>query len=186
MTPHQAALLRRHWQLVAAVLVFAAFALVHVLVFQPAARRYHLALKRAADLGMPLETEAPPPMMPPRVLALLVDNALPSGGDAGGNAGALTSALLEDLTQLTNKHGMQVLMTEPGTTAQQAHSVQVRAHLRIRCSFSQFVSFLDDLSRSHQLIAIERFSLSHQEGTPELDLWVNRYVLKQTQTGKRT
>jgi len=186
--PLMAAQLRRHWQLVVAVLVFAAFVVVHLLIFQPAAQRYHLALKRAGDLGLTLETETPPPMMPPRVLALIVENALPT--TAAGmerESGALTASLLEDLTQLTTRHGLQVLATEPGITAQENQAVQVRAHLKIRCSFSKFVAFLDDMSRSNRLIAVDRFDLTTDPpAEPLLDLWVTRYIIKQPEPARRS
>jgi hypothetical protein len=186
--PVLAAQLRRHWQVVAAVLVFLAFTVVHLLVFQPSARRYQAAIKRAAGLGLALEAENPPPMMPPRVVALLTDNSLPT--TAAGmerESGALTAALLEDVSQLTARHGMRVMSTEPGTTAQEPRAVQVRAHLTIQCTFQQFVAFLDDLSESNQLIAVDRFELAPGgSGRNVLELWVTRYILKQTERRVRS
>jgi len=180
--------IRRHWQVTAALLIFLAFGVVHLLVFQPAAQRYRSAIKRAGDLGLALDTESPPPIMPPRVLALLTDNALPA--TAAGmerESGALTAALLEDLTQLTTKHGLQVLATEPGITAQETRAVQVHAHLKIRCSYAQFVAFLDDLGRSNRLIAVDRFALAAAPaGKADLDVWVTRYILKQVEGRRRS
>ncbi|TMQ69070.1 MAG: hypothetical protein E6K80_12915 [Candidatus Eisenbacteria bacterium] len=125
--------------------------------------------------------------MPPRVLALLTDNSIPASGSAmGQESGAMTAGLLEDLTQLTTRHGLQVLATEPGANVQEAHAVQVRAHLKIRCSFAEFAAFLDDLSRGPRLIAIDRFDfVTGNGGEPVLDLWVTRYILKQTE-GRRS
>jgi hypothetical protein len=61
----------------------------------------------------------------------------------------------------------------------------VRAHLRIQCSFAQFVAFLDDLAHSNRLIAVDRFALATTTtGRNEMDLWVTRYIIKQT-PGKR-
>jgi len=188
ISPVALAQLRRHWQLVGSVLVFAVFAVVHLLVFQPSAQRYRDTLKRAADLGLALDPTSPPPMMPPRVLALLANNALPvTAAGMERESGALTAALLEDLTQLTTKHAMQVLATEPGVTIQEAHAVQVRAHLKIRCSYAEFVAFLNDMSRSNRLIAVDRFDLVSGAGAqPVLDLWVTRYILKQTEGRRRS
>ncbi len=187
INPLLLAQLRRHWQLSVAVLVFALFALAHVLLFQPAAQRYRTALKRAGDLGLALDPDRPPPVMPPRVLALLTDNALPASTGMSQESGALTADLLEQLSQLTTRHGLQVLATEPGATIQEAHAVQVRAHLKIRCSFSEFVAFLDDLSRANRLIAVDRFDLVNAgPGEPLLDLWVTRYVLKQSEGRRRS
>jgi hypothetical protein len=166
-------------------LVLLVFAAAHVAIFQPSAARLQAALKRAGDLGLALDPDRPAPVMPPRVLALVTDNALPASA-VGAESGALTAALLEDLTQLTTAHGMQVLVTDPGVTAQESKAVQVRAHLRIQCSFAQFVAFLDDLGRSNRLIAVDRFALAvGGAGRDQLDLWVTRYILKQT-PGKKS
>jgi Type II secretion system (T2SS), protein M subtype b len=168
--------------------VFALFSVAHALVVQPAAQRYRTALKRAGDLGLALDPDRPPPIMPPRVLALLADNSLPASANGmSQESGALTADLLEELSQLTTRHGLQVLATEPGATLREAQAVQVRAHLAIRCSFSEFVAFLDDLSRSSRLIAIDRFDFTTGEaGEAQLDLWVTRYILAQPETRKHS
>jgi hypothetical protein len=76
---------------------------------------------------------------------------------------------------------MDVIATEPGATARLPRAVQVRAHLRVTCTFGEFVAFLDDLSRSGRLISVDRFGLqSTSSGRQTLDLWLTRYVLKQT------
>lgn len=49
--------LRRHWQVVGAVLVFALFTMVHVAIFQPTANRFRSALKRAGDSGLVFEVD---------------------------------------------------------------------------------------------------------------------------------
>jgi len=185
ISPVLSAQLRRQWQLVAAVVVMLVFVAVHLLIFQPNRKRLETALQRAADLGLALDPDRPAPVMPPRVLALVTDNALPAS--VGSETGALTAALLEDLTQLTNKHGMQVQATEPGVILQEPKATQVRAHLRIQCSFAQFVGFLDDLAHSNRLIAIDRFALATTNtGRNEMDVWVTRYIIKQTSGKRRT
>jgi len=76
---------------------------------------------------------------------------------------------------------MNIIAAEPGVTTRLPHAVQVRAHLRASCSYGEFVEFLDDLTRSGRLTAVDRFSLmSVTPGRQTLDLWVTRYVLKQT------
>jgi hypothetical protein len=184
INPVFSAQLRRHWQVVVSIVVFVLFVVVHLVVFRPNSQRLVAALKRAGDLGLALDPDRSPPVMPPRVLALLTDNALPASS-TGGESGTLTADLLEELTQLTTRRGMQVLVTDPGTTAIEAKAVQVRAHLRIRCSPSQFIAFLDDLGRSNRVISVDRFALvAGESGRDILDLWVTRYILKQT-SGKR-
>jgi hypothetical protein len=80
---------------------------------------------------------------PPRVLVLLATNMLPTG--ATRRVPGPWPPVLE-LTQLTQRHHMRVLITEPGLTSQDSRSVQLRAHLRVQCSYSDFVAFLDDLA----------------------------------------
>jgi hypothetical protein len=184
LNPLVEAQLRRNWQVVTALLVFVLFLVLHLAVFQPAATRYRLALKQAADLGMPLDPSESPHMMPPRVFALLSDNSLPAAEAVQrSNSGSLASSLLEDVTRVTSKAGMEVMATEPGVTAQQAKSIQVKAYLRVSCTYPQFVRFLDELSRSGTLISVERFTLvASNPGRQILDLWVTRLILKQTGT----
>ncbi len=173
--------LRRHWPLVGAVGLFAIFSLVHQVFFQPTARRYGAAVKQASELGLSLDPEKAPVMLPPRVFALVADNALPSAQAQDlGNSGVLTARLLEDFTRMLGQHGMEVMMTEPGAVTQESHSVQVRAYLKVRGRYDQLVSLFDDLARSKTLIAVDRFTLVSQEPAHEmLDIWVSRLVLKQ-------
>jgi len=184
INPVLSAQIRRNWQVVVSIIVFVLFVLVHLVIFRPNSQRLVTGLKRAGDLGLALDPDRSPPVMPPRVLALVTDNALPASS-ASAESGTLTADLLEELTQLTTRRGMQVLVTDPGTTAIEAKAVQVRAHLRIRCSFGQFIAFLDDLGGSNRLISVDRFALVAGESSRDiLDLWVTRYILKQA-SGRR-
>lgn len=179
--PMQLAWLRRQWQLTVAILVFFAFMVIHLAIFRPMAVRYQAAVRKAAALGFPVDQMGATPMMPPRVLALLSDNTIaPAEAVKRGNSGALTAALLEDLTRLTSQHGMEVVSTEPGITAQLPEAVQVRAHLQIRCTYPQFVAFLDEMGRGGRLVSIERFTMqsSGGGGRHQLDLFVTRYYVK--------
>jgi hypothetical protein len=182
MDPVLLAQLRRQWPLVGAVLVFVIFVLVHFIVFQPSLSHYRASLRKAGDMGLSLEPAQAPRMMPARVFALLSDNALPTEtAEAQGNSGELTASLIAEVSRLAGKHGMEVAATEPGATTQQPRSVQVRAHVRVNGSYGEFVGFLDDLSRSGRLISVDKFSLTATEpGRHLLDLWVTRYVLKQS------
>lgn len=174
--------LRRQWPLVSAIVVFLVFLLVHLFVFEPGVKRYQDALRQAGDLGIALDPTSAPKMMPARVFALLSDNALPAAtAEQQGNSGELTASLLEEVTHLASQRGMEVQATEPGATTQLARAVQVRAHVKARCSYAEFVGFLDTLHHSGRLISIDRFSLTNESGSQlQLDLWMTRYVLKQT------
>lgn len=179
MNPFLLATLRRHWQLFGAIGIFLVFFVTHLVGFQPTVRRYRAALKRAASLGLSLEPGKGAPILPPRVFALLADNSMPAAeAQEQGSSGALTSRLLEDLSELMNRHRVQVLATEPGPVTQQAHSVEVHAHLRVRCSYPQFAALLDDLARSPMLYAVDRFQMNAQGGNDQIEMWVSRYVLK--------
>src|SRR5262249_13202192 len=119
--------------------------------------------------------------------ALVTDNSMPAADAVSrGNSGALTGALLEDLTRLTSRHQMQVVAAEPGATVQEQSSVQVRAHLKMNATYAEFLGFLDDLTRDGTLIAVDRFAMvSSGPGRHPLDLWVTRYILKQQTGGHR-
>lgn len=182
ISPLLAAQLRRQWTLVTAAVVFLLFLAVHLIAFQPALGRYKAALKKAGDLGLTLDAAEAPRMMPARVFALLSDNSLPAAtADQQGGSGELASTTLEEITRLAGQHGMSILAAEPGVTTRLPRAVQVRAHLKASCTYGEYVAFLDDLSRSRRLISVDRFSLmSVSSGRQTLDLWVTRYVLKQT------
>jgi hypothetical protein len=173
--------LRHYWQLSAAAAVFLLFMASHVLIFEPAARRMRTVLERAEKLGFALDPNRVPRMMPPRVLALLSNNAMTAQvAKERVDSGVLTAALLEEVTRVATRCGMKITATDPGASTQQPRAVLVRARLRMRCSFGEFVSFLDELSRSGVLISVERFMLvGDSPGDHELEVSVARYVLKQ-------
>jgi len=179
--PILAATLRRNWPLVGVVGFFALFMLVHQLVFQPAARRYQKVVEQASDLGLPLDLSRAPAVIPPRVLALVVDNAL-SNAEALrlGGSGQLTAQLLEELTRTVDVQGLNVLATQPGAIIQQPKFVQVRAYVKVRGRYSGVVSLMDALASGRQLIGVDRFVLVPEDGGQvQLDLWVSRFILKQ-------
>jgi hypothetical protein len=181
MNPILREALRRQWPLIGALGLFLVFVLAHSLIFQPTASRYDAALKRSGEMGLALDPSQMPQTLPPRVFALLADNSMSSAeASQRASSGALTASLLDDLNKLVATRGMEVLVTEPGTVAQMPHSVQVHAHMRIRCRFSQFTSLLDDLSRSGSLISLDRFTLlPNDSGTEMLEVWVSRMILRQ-------
>jgi type II secretion system (T2SS) protein M len=176
---------RRRWQVLVAALVFVLFMVAHALVFQPSVRSMRNTLESANRLGFALDPSRTPRMIPPRVLALLSNNALPENvAVERTESGALTAALLEEVSRLAAGNGMTITAAEPGPATQQPQAVLVRARLRMRCSFAEFVSFLDALSRTGTLISVDRFMLTGDGGSHDLDLSLTRYVLKQT--GRRS
>ena len=178
--------LRRHWQPLLAVLITVLFSFGHLVVFLPARARLERAMKQAQALGVAFDPESPQATMPPRVVGLIAGNALPrSQAMERGASGVLTADLFDQLTDIANRTGVGIIATEPGLTAQQEKAVLVKAHVRADCNYGQFVRFLDALARSDRLIAVDRFVLSQQpSGRQQLDLWVTRYVLKQSAEGR--
>ena len=182
INPILSATLRRHWPLIGAIVILLIFTVTDQLFFAPAVRRYQKAVKQASELGMPIDPGTAPAVLPPRLFALLSDNALPAAeAQDRGNSGELAAQLLEDLTGLMSRHGIQVIATEPGTVSQQPNSVQVRAHLKIRARYGQFVDLLGELAHNNRLYSVDRFQMSADEsGSQLLELWMSRYVLKQS------
>jgi len=187
ISPLLEARLRRHWQVTLAVTLAVLFSLGHQVFFRVVADRYDRAIRRATDLGLAVDPSRPLAVTPPRLLVVLAANMLPANvADVGRESGALAASMLEELTQSTHRHGMQVVVAEPGLTSQESNAVQIRAHLRILCTYPQFVSFLDDLSREGSLLSMDRFSMTEgHEGRSVLDLWVTRYVIKLAPERKR-
>ena len=185
INPILSATLRRHWPLVGAIVIFMVLIVADQIAFQPAARHYRQVFKQATDLGMVLDPNNMPAILPPRLFAVLSENSLTTADAVEkGGSGTLTAALLEDLTTLIGRHGMQAIVTEPGPVTQQAQSVLVRAHAKLSCRYEQFVALLNDVAHGSTLISVDRFTLTTDtSGTETLDLWVSRYILKRTKHG---
>lgn len=175
--------MRRHWQAVVAIVLLALLIAVHLVLFGGAAQSYQRAMKKARDMGLAVDHSRPLVVTPPRVLVLLAANMLPPGTtDINRDGGSLASSMLEELTQLTQRHRMRVVITEPGLTSQDSRSIQTRAHLRVQCTYADFLALLDDLAKEPSLISVDRFAMTQgRDGRQLLDLWVTRFVLKAAQ-----
>lgn len=182
MSPALVAILRRHWPVFGALTLFLVFAITQASVFGPMAGRYDAVLKRSHALGIGVDPEETTPTLPPRVFALLTDHALPAAeAQDRAASGALTAGLLEDLNQIASERGLAVLATEPGPVSQDPQSVRVRAHLKMRGNYAAYVAWLSEIAQSRSLTAVDRFSLqSGDYGAMQIDLWVSRYVVKQS------
>ena len=165
INPLWLAAMRRQWPLVGAVVVFLLFLLVHAVFFRPTADRYQRVVRNAEKLGLSLAPTPGADVIPPRVYALLAENALPaSAAKDEGDSGALSASLVETVSRLAARRGMDVIVTEPAPTTQQPQSVIVRAHMRVRATYAEFVGFLEDLSAQEYLMAVDRFSLQPSGG----------------------
>lgn len=184
ISPVQAAELRRHWRVFGAVAIFLLFFLTHEGCFRPTVRRYELLLKQASEMGLSFDAGESAAILPPRVFTLVSENSVPTAvAQEEESSGTLTAEFLSDLTKMTSAHGLNIIVTEPIPSTQQPNAVQVRAHLRLRCRYDQFVALLDDLARNRKLNSVDRFNLTSQSTDEALvEMWVSRYVLKQTRS----
>ncbi len=174
-----AAALRRHWPILCATSVFVVVMVAHQVIFQPAVKRYTAAMAHARDLGLSLDPAQAEPVLPPRVFARVTDNAMaPNAAVEQASSGVLAARLLEQVSALAQRSGLDVLTSEPGVISQQETSTIARAHMTLRGSYVQFVAFLDALSRGPQLLAMDRFKLTPQGNGLLVEVWVSRLVLK--------
>jgi hypothetical protein len=186
MDPRWTVLARRHWQAILAVAVFLVFALVHAVVFGPTLARYRRVERQAIEMGMPLGPTAAPAVAGARVAALIADNSLNATvAEEQGTSGTLTAGLLDDVTRLAVRSGLEILATEQGLVTQLPASVQVRAHLRLRGGYGDFERLLGAFSRSGTLVTVDRFTLqSRTAGSVEIEVWVSQIILKRAREGR--
>jgi len=186
MNPYWTNLARRNWQTIAALLVCLGFAATHAAAFQPVLARYRRDVRQAAELGMPLDATGTQPAASPRTAALLAGNSLNAAvAEEQGTSGALTAGLLDEVTRLVAKCGLEVVATEQGLVTQLPSSVQVRAHLKLRGRYAAFVDLLGELSRSGSLVAVDRFTLqAGAGGRQDLEVWMSQLILKRTRSAR--
>ena len=177
-------LLRSHWPVLGALLILVVFLLVNQLWFAPTAKRYEAALKRATAAGMPLDPNQLPRIVPPRIFALVADNTLPaSDAQDAANSGTLTAQFIGELTEVMSRRGLRVTTTEPGPLTQDGRVIQVRAHVRAKGRFTDFVNVLDDLARDKRLYGVDRFTVNPETMAEiNVELWMSRLILKGTKS----
>jgi hypothetical protein len=172
------------WPLGAAAVLCAIFIAFHVVVFSPLAQRFHRALEGAAAMGLMVDPSHPTTQLPisPRLFALLADNSLPATeAEARGQSGSLTAEMVQTLSTVAARHGLETVVAEPGLLTQQSGTVELRAHLRLRGGYTGFVGMLDDLARGGRLWTVERFTIRPAAGASEdIEVWMAGCLLKRT------
>lgn len=174
--------LRRFWPALVALLVMALLSSVHSLVFSPLAGRYRQQLQAAGELGAPLDPRLVLAPLPPRVTEMLRQNSL-SEVEANqlSQSGFLATDLVRRLAGAAVSCGIDVAASEPGSVAQTAGTVEVRAQLRLHGRYAQIVKLLDSLAGQRSLYRIERLSLVPLTGgLVEAKLEVARVFLKRS------
>lgn len=172
--------LRRYWPALAALLVLALMWSVHSLSFQPLAQRYQRQLADAGDIGASLDPRLAAAPLPPRVTDLLRRNSVATeDADRLSQSGFLATDLVRKLSGTAVECGIDVVASDPGVASQTPSTLEVRAHLRLRCRYEQYVEFLDDLAEEHALYRIERMSLLPLPNRQvDAELWIARVMLK--------
>ena len=174
--------LRRFWPALAALLMMVLLASVHSLVFSPLAGRYRQQLEAAGELGAPLDPRLVLAPLPPRVTDMLRKNSLSEAeANQQSQSGFLATDLVRRLAGAAVGVGIDVVASEPGSVAQTASTVEVRAGLRLRGRYAQIVKLLDALANERSLYRIERLSLAPLPGgLVESKLEVARVFLKRS------
>ncbi len=171
-----------HWPLVAAALVCLLFVTYHVGVFRPLGERYRHSLEGAAALGLMVDPSHPSTQLPisPRLFTLLSENSLPAAeAEARGQSGALTAEMVQALSTAAARRGLETLVAEPGLLTQQPGMVELRAHLKLRGHYADFLGMLDDLARGGRLWTVERFAIRPLTGSSEdIEVWMSGCLLK--------
>ena len=176
--------LRRHVPVGVAVLVLALLSLVQTLAFAPLASRYRARLAAGGDAGASLDpslASAPPPA---RVTDVLRHNSV-GIADASrlSQSGFLATDLVRRLSESARRNGIEVASSEPGAATQTATTVEVRAHLKLRCRYAELVSLLGALAADRSLYRIERMAVAPRaRGGTDAEIWVARVLLKRGST----
>jgi len=175
------ATLRRNWQLFGAAIVLLILVVLHAVFFVPTERRYARAVKSLGGVDAVLDPSQGPPPVPPRVFAMIAQNAMTEEEMMRRSAsGQLTVMMLQELSALASRSGLTVTLSEPGLVAPLATRTEARVHLRIRGNYRQLVSYLRALETSGQLYDLERYQIAEAGGTDLIiDLFLIRIMLKQ-------
>lgn len=172
--------LRRYWPALASLLVLALLWSAQTLGFGPLAARYRAQLAAAGAVGASLDPRLASAPVPPRVNDLLRHNSVAAAdADRLDQSGFLAIDLVRRVSATAVDCGIDVSGSEPGVVTQTPTTLEVRAHLRFRCRYAQFVELLGDLSEVHMLYRIERMAIMPRpNGLTDAELWVARVVLK--------
>jgi hypothetical protein len=166
------------------LLVLALLWSVQTIGFGPLAARYRTQLAAAGEIGASLDPRLASAPLPPRVLELLRRNSVEAtDADRLSQSGVLATDLLRRVSDSAVGRGIDVAGSEPGVATQTTTTLEVRAHLKMRCRYAQVVELLGDLAGEHALYRIERLTITPQpNGLNESELWVARVLLKREVT----
>jgi hypothetical protein len=180
VSPGAPSLVRRFWPAVASVSVLALLWCLQTLGFAPLATRYRAQLAAAGEIGASLDPALASTPIPPRVNDLLRHNSVAAAEAARlGQSGSLAIDLVRGVSATAVGCGIDVTGSEPGVVTPTAGTLEVRAHLRLRCRYAQLVELLDRLAGQQSLYRIERMAVvPRPDGSTDTELWVARVLLK--------
>jgi hypothetical protein len=96
-------------------------------------------------------------------------------------SGFLATDLVRRLAGAAVACGIDVAASQPGTVAQTATTIEVRAEVRLRGRYALVVKLLDTLARERSLYRVERLSIAPLgNGVVESRLEVARVFLKRS------
>ena len=171
---------RRFLPALASVLILAIVLLVHTLVFEPLAARYHRQLAQSGEIAASLDPSLAASPIPMPVQDLLMDNSVEASDAARlAESGELATDLVKRIADASDRAGLEVAESTPGTVSQTAGTLEVRAHVRLRGDYAEVITLLDTLARDGSLYRLDRFNLaSGEHGRLESELWVARLIVK--------
>lgn len=177
--------IRRHAPLLGAAVVLLVLVALHLLLFQPTQRRYAKALQAAGGVDAVLDPDQGPPPLPPRVFALIADNAMTADEVTRRTAsGQFATMMLEDLSALASRSGLTVTLSEPGALTPLPSRVEARVTLRVRGAYRELVAFLQGMENLGRLYDLERYQITDLGPELQMEMSVVRVVLKQSRAGR--
>ena len=181
MNPLMTASMRRQWPMLGAAGILVVLLLLHALLFVPTTKRYARAVQALGGMQAVIDPAQEPAPMPPRVFALVSENALAENvANERGQSGELTVGMVEDLSGIANRLGLAVTLSEPGPVTPTPKLLEVRVHLRMRGNYFEIVSFLHALEASNRIYGVERYAVTDAGNSNlQLEIWISRLVLKQ-------
>jgi len=171
---------QRHAPVLAALLVGAAFWVLNSAGFVQVAGKYRTLLRQAGEMGAMLDPRLAVAPLPPRVQQLFrANSASVADADRLAQSGALATDLVRRLSEASVACGLDVSGSQPGTAAQSASTIEVRAQLQLTGRYDQFVRLLDVLARQGAFYRVEALTLEPAEGGRlRADLQVARMLVK--------
>lgn len=170
----------RFWTAIVALLLGAGLWSAHTLSFSPLASHYRKQLQAAGEIGASLDPRLAVAPLPPRVTHLFQVNSV-SNVDAErmSQSGFYATDLVRRISEIAVANGLDVAASQPGSASHTTSTIEVRAELRLRGRYEQFVHLFDQLAHEGEFYRLEAMSLAPiANGRVEADLQITRMLMK--------